>query len=70
MFEKLDSEYTISDKIDLHFIITRTDDKIPSLVYLLKDVIKPTETTIIFTSTKFFFFIFNFLILFLIKIKH
>lgn len=34
-FIKLDSEYTLSDNNELHFILARQNEKIAALIYLL-----------------------------------
>lgn len=60
VFCKLDSEYTLSENIKLHFFISRSQEKLASFVFILKNLIKKGEKTIIFASTKYNFL--NFII--------
>lgn len=53
VFVKLDSEFTINENVSLNFILTRNNEKIASLVHLLKSVIPSEENSIIFASTKY-----------------
>ncbi|KAL4442578.1 hypothetical protein ABPG74_006980 [Tetrahymena malaccensis] len=53
VFVKLDSEFTINENITLNFILTRNNEKIASLVHLLKSVIPAEENSIVFASTKY-----------------
>lgn len=53
LFVQLDKESKISDKLILHFLITRSIEKMPALIYLLKKIIKSGELSIVFVSTKY-----------------
>jgi len=53
VFVKLDSEFTINENITMNFILSRNNEKMASLVYLLKKVIQPEENSIVFASTKY-----------------
>ena len=53
VFVKLDSEFTINENITLNFILTRNNEKLASLVHLLKSVIPAQENSIVFASTKY-----------------
>lgn len=53
VFVKLDSEFTINENISLNFVLTRNNEKLASLVHLLKSVIPQTENSIVFASTKY-----------------
>ena len=49
---KLDHEHKISDDLKMNFYLTRSRDKLSTLLYLLSEIIQKDETTIIFTATK------------------
>jgi len=51
-FVKLDSEYTISEKVGLHFILCKANEKVATILYLLLNIIPKDQSTIIFSSTK------------------
>ena len=51
-FIKLDSEYTLSDNNELHFILARQNEKISALIYLLQSF-NLQETSIVFAPTKY-----------------
>lgn len=53
LFLQLDKESHISDKLILHFLITRSLEKYASLVYLLTKVVKNDDLTLVFVSTKY-----------------
>lgn len=53
VFVKLDSEFTINENISLNFVLTRNNEKLASLVHLLKTVLPAEETSIVFASTKY-----------------
>jgi ATP-dependent RNA helicase DDX54/DBP10 len=50
---KLDHEHRLSDDLKIDFYFMRTNDKIPALLFLLNEIIKKDETTIIFAATKY-----------------
>jgi len=50
---KLHQEYTLSDRLKLHFFICRSSDKAGALLYLLKEQIQEDELTLIFAATKY-----------------
>ncbi|XP_002739459.1 ATP-dependent RNA helicase DDX54-like [Saccoglossus kowalevskii] len=51
MLIRLDVESKLSDQLKLAFFSTRADDKISLLLHLLRNVIKPSEQTVIFLAT-------------------
>ncbi|EGG14100.1 putative RNA helicase [Cavenderia fasciculata] len=50
---RLNTDTKISDQLSLSFFTCRHDEKFAALLYLLKDIIKDDEPTIVFTATKF-----------------
>lgn len=52
-FLQLDKEMTVSDKLLLHFFITRSAEKCAALLHLLSKLVQPKELTMIFVSTKY-----------------
>jgi len=53
VFVRLDSEYSIPDTMKLHFFLTKSQTKISSLLYFLKEKHNLTEKTIIFAATRY-----------------
>lgn len=49
---RLDVESKLSENLRLGFFKTNSDDKLPLLLYLLRNVIKPHDQTVIFAATK------------------
>ena len=50
---KLDSEYSIAETMSLHFFITKTHQKLSTLLYILKKIVKENEKTIVFAATRY-----------------
>lgn len=53
LFVKLDSEYTLSENMQLNFIISKSSEKIAALIYLLRVTIPEDESSIVFVPTKY-----------------
>uniref|UniRef100_A0A7N6BTV1 ATP-dependent RNA helicase DDX54 n=1 Tax=Anabas testudineus TaxID=64144 RepID=A0A7N6BTV1_ANATE len=49
---RLDVDSKLSDQIKLSFFHLRVDDKSAMLLYLLRNVVKPQEQTVVFAATK------------------
>ncbi|KAJ1607354.1 hypothetical protein OJ252_2857 [Cryptosporidium canis] len=49
---KIDSDYILSETLKLTFLFVREDDKLASLLYLLRNTIPSNERAIIFCATK------------------
>ncbi|CAL4192324.1 unnamed protein product [Meganyctiphanes norvegica] len=49
---RLDVESKLSENLRMSFFKTNSDDKLPLLLYLLRNVIKPKDQTLIFAATK------------------
>ncbi|XP_053196330.1 ATP-dependent RNA helicase DDX54 [Scomber japonicus] len=49
---RLDVDSKLSDQIKLSFFHVRVDDKAALLLYLLRNVVKPQEQTVVFVATK------------------
>ncbi|EEH57834.1 uncharacterized protein MICPUCDRAFT_16058, partial [Micromonas pusilla CCMP1545] len=49
---RLDAEMKISDDLRLSFVVTRADEKIPMLLYILREVIPDKQQTVVFTATR------------------
>ncbi|XP_013383468.1 ATP-dependent RNA helicase DDX54 [Lingula anatina] len=49
---RLDVDTKLSEQLRLAFIQCRADDKVSVLLYLLHNIIQPTEQTVIFAATK------------------
>lgn len=49
---RLDVDSKLSDQIKLSFFHVRVDDKVALLLYLLRNVVKPQEQTVVFAATK------------------
>ncbi|XP_056875212.1 ATP-dependent RNA helicase DDX54 [Takifugu flavidus] len=49
---RLDVDSKLSDQIKLSFFHVRVDDKAALLLYLLRNVVKPQEQTVVFAATK------------------
>jgi len=50
---KLDHEHQLSDDLKVDFMFVWTSDKVPALLFLLNEVVKKDDTTIIFAATKY-----------------
>ena len=53
IFVRLDNEHYLSENIELHFLVSKTQEKFANLLYLLKNVIPQEDNIIIFASTKY-----------------
>lgn len=53
MFAKLDYEYSLSPKLQLHSIFMRTEQKVPFLIELLQIVESINLPTIVFVSSRY-----------------
>lgn len=53
VFARLDSEYNLSEKLQMHFFLVKTLEKTPLLIYLIYEKIKKGEQTIVFTSSRY-----------------
>ena len=53
VFAKLDSEYALNEKLQMHFFLVKTLEKTPLLIWLLYEKIKKGEQTIVFTSSRY-----------------
>ena len=53
VFVKLDKESEIPEKIQLHFFLVKTHEKIAALLYILDHLIKHSDSTMIFCSTRY-----------------
>merc|ERR1739838_528171 len=49
---RLDVESKLSENLRMGFFKTNSEDKLPLLLYLLRNVIKPRDQTVIFAATK------------------
>ena len=52
IFVRLDNEYTLSEDIQLHFLVSKPAEKFANLLYILKNFVNKEESSIIFTCTK------------------
>lgn len=53
VFCKLDNEYTLNEQMEVNFLVCKSNEKMATLVYLLKNTIPKKETTIVFCPTKY-----------------
>ena len=49
---RLDTDTKMSEELRLGFMVTRTNEKVPALLYLVRKIIPRDQLTIIFTATK------------------
>ena len=53
VYVKLSSEYTLADTLKLNFFVCREKEKLTHLIYILKELVKNNEQSIVFASSKF-----------------
>eukprot|EP00923_Selenidium_pygospionis_P002038 GHVN01003149.1.p1 GENE.GHVN01003149.1~~GHVN01003149.1.p1 ORF type:complete len:832 (-),score=99.88 GHVN01003149.1:1170-3665(-) len=51
-FVRLDVEHTLSDNLQLSFFCVRRDEKLASLLYVLRNVVSPKQSTLVFVATR------------------
>ena len=49
---RLDAEMKVSPDLKLSFTVVRVDEKIPALLYVLREVVPPKQQTVVFAATR------------------
>ena len=49
---RLDAEMKVSPDLKLSFTMLRQDEKIPALLYILREVVPPKQQTVVFAATR------------------
>jgi ATP-dependent RNA helicase DDX54/DBP10 len=49
---RLDAEMKVSSDLKLSFTVVRVDEKIPALLYVLREVVPPKQQTVVFAATR------------------
>ena len=49
---RLDAEMKVSADLKLSFTVVRIDEKIPALLYVLREVVPPKQQTVVFAATR------------------
>jgi ATP-dependent RNA helicase DDX54/DBP10 len=49
---RLDAEMKVSPDLKLSFTVVRIDEKIPALLYVLREVVPPKQQTVVFAATR------------------